>query len=132
MEKCSLNLRRESKLQKVYKIPTFIFSGHISMSISFCLGPDSNGSIVLHNMDMPKLIVCREESKVKFKNAKRGEGSRWWSKKTWSSPPTIDISNIYLHVEQFSRKTNWKLAELLHNQGCKKDSPTYTAIPSSS
>ena len=29
---------------------------------------------------------------------------------------------IHLHVEQFSQKTNWKLAEdLLHKQSCKKD-----------
>ena len=56
------------------------FCGDISMSKSFCLGCDFNGSIVHHNKDMPKLIVCREESKFKFQNAKSGEGSRWRSK----------------------------------------------------
>ena len=31
-------------------------------------------------------------------------------------------SKIQLHVEQFSLKTNWKLAErLLYSQDCKKD-----------
>ena len=33
-----------------------------------------------------------------------------------------NASNIHLHVEQFSQKTNWKLAEdLFYNQSCKKD-----------
>ena len=49
-------------------------------------------------------------------------------------PPEIDIkapvlkikvissSKIHLHVEQFSLKTNWRLAERLpYNQGCRKD-----------
>lgn len=32
-------------------------------------------------------------------------------------------SKIHPHVEQFSGKTNWKLAErpVLYNKGCKKD-----------
>ena len=34
----------------------------------------------------------------------------------------MNKSEIHLHVEQFSLKTNWKLSEgLLYNQGCKKD-----------
>lgn len=32
--------------------------------------------------------------------------SRWWSKRTWSSPPTMKISKIRLHVEQFLLKAN--------------------------
>ena len=42
----------------------------------------------------------------------------------WNSPTPTNISNIsiHLHVEKFSLKINWKLAErLLYNQGCKKD-----------
>ena len=32
----------------------------------------------------------------------------------------MKISKIHLHVEQFSLKSNWRLAErLLHNPGCK-------------
>ena len=39
-----------------------------------------------------------------------------------NSPPAMSISKIHLHVEQFSLKTNWRLAEkLLYNLGCKKD-----------
>lgn len=35
---------------------------------------------------------------------------------------TPHTSKLPLHVEQLSRKTNWKLAEeLLHNPSCKKD-----------
>lgn len=40
----------------------------------------------------------------------------------WSSPPTMNISKTHLHVEQFSLKINWRLAErLFYNQGCKKN-----------
>lgn len=46
-------IRRETKLQKVDKIPTFNISGRIFKSISFCLGYDFNGSVVLYNMDLP-------------------------------------------------------------------------------
>ena len=36
--------------------------------------------------------------------------------------PRMSTSKIRLHVKQFSRKTNWTLAErLLYNQGLKKD-----------
>ena len=36
--------------------------------------------------------------------------------------PPINISKLHAHVEQFSLKTNWRVAErLLYNQGCKKD-----------
>ena len=32
----------------------------------------------------------------------------------------MKISKIHLHVELFSLKSNWRLAErILHNQGCK-------------
>ena len=42
----------------------------------------------------------------------------------WSSPTAINTSKIHLHVEQFSHKANWKLAEdLLHSQSCRKDIP---------
>ena len=41
----------------------------------------------------------------------------------WSSPPPTDTSKVHLHVEEFSQKTNWKLAEdLLYNESFKKDS----------
>ena len=34
----------------------------------------------------------------------------------------VNISKIHQHMEQFSLKTNWKLAEgLLYNQNYKKD-----------
>jgi hypothetical protein len=34
----------------------------------------------------------------------------------------MNTSKIHPRVEQFSLKTNWKLAErLLYNRGCKKD-----------
>lgn len=34
----------------------------------------------------------------------------------------MNTSKIYLHMEQFSLETNWKLAEVfLYNQSCKKD-----------
>ena len=40
----------------------------------------------------------------------------------WSSLPPTNTSKIYLLVEQFSMKVNWKLAEgFLYNQSCKKD-----------
>ena len=40
----------------------------------------------------------------------------------WGSPPPTDTSKIPLHMEQFSLKTNWRLAErYLNNQGCKED-----------
>ena len=49
-------------------------------------------------------------------------GPRWQSKRMWSSPPSTNMSKIHPLVEKFSWKTNWKLAaELLYNQGCKKD-----------
>ena len=38
---------------------------------------------------------------------------RWRSKRMWSSPPSTNASKIHLQVEQFSRKTTWKLAEEL-------------------
>ena len=45
----------------------------------------------------------------------------------WRSPPPTNTSKLHLHVESFSLKTNWKLAEgLLYNQGCEKD-PHITA-----
>ena len=48
--------------------------------------------------------------------------SRWWSKRTWSSSPTLNISKMHLYVERFSLKTNWRLPdELLYNEGFKKD-----------
>ena len=38
------------------------------------------------------------------------------------SRPPVNTSQIHLHVEQCSLKTNWRLAErLLCKQGCKKD-----------
>ena len=39
----------------------------------------------------------------------------------WSSPTPTNTSKIHLHVEQFSQKTNWKLADLLFSQIFKKD-----------
>jgi len=33
------------------------------------------------------------------------------SKRMWSSPPPMSPSEIHRRVEQFSRKTNWKLTE---------------------
>ena len=54
-----------------------------------------------------------------YKKAKK-IGSRWWRRRMWNSP--LPTSKIHLLVEQFSQKTNWKLAEdLLYNQSCKKD-----------
>ena len=42
--------------------------------------------------------------------------------KTWNSLPPRDTSKLHLRVQQFSVKSNWKLAEkLLYNQDCKKD-----------
>ena len=52
----------------------------------------------------------------------RGGGSRWQNRRMWSSPTPTNTSKIHLHGEQFSQKTNWKLAEhLLFSQICKKD-----------
>ena len=62
------------------------------MSKSFCLGCDFNGTIVLHNMDMPKLIICREESKFKFKNAKSGEGSG-------DGEVDMELTSYYKHIK---------------------------------
>ena len=43
-------------------------------------------------------------------------------KRIWNSPSPMNTTKIHLHVEQFSLKTNWKLAErLLYNQGYKKN-----------
>lgn len=50
-----------------------------------------------------------------------GLGSRWWSRRTQSSPPSTNAPKIHLREEQFSLKTNWRQAEtLLYNQSCKK------------
>lgn len=44
------------------------------------------------------------------------------SRKIWSSLPPTETSKIYLPVKEFTRKTNWKLAEKFpHNQSYKKD-----------
>ena len=43
------------------------------------------------------------------------------SKRTWSSHLPTNTPKIHLHMEQSSLKTNWKLAGLLYNQGCKKN-----------
>lgn len=49
---------------------------------------------------------------------REGRGSRWLSKRMWSSPPA-DTPKIHLYVEQLSQKTKWKLAEeFLYNQAC--------------
>ena len=38
----------------------------------------------------------------------------------WNLPSSTNTSKISLRVEQFSLKTNWKLAErLVYNQGCQ-------------
>ena len=39
----------------------------------------------------------------------------------WSSPLPTNTLKVHLYVEQFSQKTNWKLADLPYNQSCKKD-----------
>lgn len=39
-----------------------------------------------------------------------------------NSPLRKNTAKIHLHLEKFSLKTNWRLAEiLLYNQGCKKE-----------
>ena len=39
----------------------------------------------------------------------------------WGTPPPKNKTEIPLQVEQFSQKTNWKLARvLLFSQSCKK------------
>ena len=49
------------------------------------------------------------------------EGSRWQSRRMWSSPFLTNTSKIHLHVEHCSQKTSWKLAEDLYDQSCKTD-----------
>ena len=47
--------------------------------------------------------------------------SRWQSKRVWSSSLPTKTLKIYLYVEKFSQKTNWKLAEdLLYNKATRK------------
>lgn len=46
----------------------------------------------------------------------------WQSKRRWSSPPLTNTLKIHLHMEDFSLKTNQRMAKrLLGHQGCKKD-----------
>ena len=55
-------------------------------------------------------------------NRVSGEEEIKMAKRMWSSHPFMKTSNLHLHVEKFSLKTNWKLAEgLLYNQGYKKE-----------
>ena len=51
-----------------------------------------------------------------------GRRPRWQNRRMQSSPLPMNTPKIYLHVEQFSLKTNWRLAErLLHSQDSKKE-----------
>ena len=53
---------------------------------------------------------------------RKDKGLKMVDKRTWGSLPPTNRTKIHLYLEQFSWKTNWKLAQkLLQNQGCKKD-----------
>ena len=62
------------------------------------------------------------ENNNKIKPINRGFRSSWQSRRRWSSPPPTNTLKIHLHVEDFSLKTNQRLAKrLLGHQGYKKD-----------
>lgn len=47
--------------------------------------------------------------------------SIWQSRKTWSSPPPTNTSELQIHIERLSLIMTWRLEEwLFHNQGCKE------------
>lgn len=52
-----------------------------------------------------------------------GRGSRWSSKRTLSLPSPTNTSTVYLHVEQISLKTNWKLPGELIQAKLQETSP---------
>lgn len=61
-------------------------------------------------------ILISEQYSLK-KNCYRGEGEDVGIR---GKRTPMKISKIHLHVELFSLKSNWRLAErILHNQGCK-------------
>ena len=51
------------------------------------------------------------ESWRKNQKDELGDRLRWWSRRTWTSPPLISTLKIHLRVAQFLLKTNYKLAE---------------------
>jgi len=54
---------------------------------------------------------------MRHRTRKDGGWSRWQSERRWSPSPPTNTSKTCLHVENFSLKTNWKLAGgLLYNQ----------------
>ena len=68
-----------------------------------------------------KLILMPNQA-ILFKNTSFLRLIKMAGWRAWNPPPPTNTSKIHLHVERFSLKTNWKLAErLLYNQGCKKD-----------
>ena len=63
--------------------------------------------------------ITEHPADLKLKTWRR---ARQHSRRTQSSPPTMNTSKIHLREEQFPLKANWRLAERpLCNQGCEKD-----------
>ena len=75
-----------------------------------------------HGLEM-KIIQFLHSRYVKIEaQQNNGDWSRRQSRKIGSSLPRMNRSDKIYNVEQFSLKTNCKLAErLLYNQGCKKN-----------
>ena len=65
-------------------------------------------------------LVEKEEKEIWGEQIKMIEEIK--SKRMWGSPPRMSPSEIHQREEQFSLKTNWKLAEKVpYDQDCKKD-----------
>ena len=62
----------------------------------------------------PSVFICKKM--IISTLISPGDGwwrTRWWIKRTWSPPAPKNTSKIYLHVKQFSLKTDLRLVEKL-------------------
>ena len=70
-----------------------------------------------NKIEILKIIII----KIKTNRWWEGESSRWWSRKTLSSPPPMITSKLQLHIDKLSLREIQRLAEqLFYKQGCKE------------
>ena len=87
-----------------------------------CDSPDKSTGVGCHCLLCQiKLLWNIFSPRVKkfWKNLFSGFRSRWWSRRMELTFPHKHIKNP--HTEQLSWKTNWKLAEFVHNGSFKKN-----------